>query len=86
LKALLSFGYKTFVADRLKAFTLDELHAFVSRPNVAATVEPLDDVSERAAGRVYPGVAGQGELTLASDPPATHSYWQPVRTNMRPMG
>jgi hypothetical protein len=45
LKALLSFGYKTFVADRLKAFTLDELHAFVSRLNVAATVEPLDEVA-----------------------------------------
>jgi hypothetical protein len=35
------------MSDRLKAFTVDELHALVFRLDVAATVEPLDEVSER---------------------------------------
>jgi hypothetical protein len=32
-------------SDRLKSFTVDELHALVFRLNVAETVEPLDKVA-----------------------------------------
>jgi hypothetical protein len=32
-------------SDRLKAFTVDELHALVFRLDVAATVEPVDEVA-----------------------------------------
>jgi hypothetical protein len=35
------------VSDRLKPFTLDELHALVFRLDIAETVEPLDEVAER---------------------------------------
>ena len=31
--------------DRLKAFTVDELHALVFRLDIAETVEPLDEVA-----------------------------------------
>jgi hypothetical protein len=34
-------------SERLKAFTLDELHALVFRLDIAETVEPHDPVSER---------------------------------------
>lgn len=32
-------------SERLHAFTVEELHALVFRLDVAATVEPLDDVA-----------------------------------------
>jgi hypothetical protein len=32
-------------SERLKAFTVDELHALVFRLDVAETVEPLDEVA-----------------------------------------
>jgi hypothetical protein len=33
------------MSDRLKSFTVDELHALVFRLDVAETVEPLDEVA-----------------------------------------
>jgi hypothetical protein len=33
------------MSDRLKAFTVDELHALIFRLDVAATVEPSDEVA-----------------------------------------
>jgi hypothetical protein len=33
------------MSDRLKSFTVEELHALVFRLNVAETIEPLDEVA-----------------------------------------
>jgi hypothetical protein len=33
------------MSDRLKSFTVDELHALVFRLDIAETVEPLDEVA-----------------------------------------
>ncbi|HYY30456.1 MAG TPA: hypothetical protein VE860_21140 [Chthoniobacterales bacterium] len=33
--------------DRLKALTLDELHALIFRLDIAETVEPLEEVAAR---------------------------------------
>jgi hypothetical protein len=35
------------MSDRLKCFSLDELHSLVFRLEIAQTIEPLDEVAER---------------------------------------
>lgn len=54
------------MTDRLKAFTVDELHALVFRLNLAETIERLHPVAERLREEM---VAELRERSTNSNPP-----------------
>jgi hypothetical protein len=51
-------------SDRLKAFTVEELHALMFRLNVAETVEPLDELSTELRDEMIRELKEQDDVSL----------------------